>query len=302
MRAWRPTAFLILLMACTLSACTPFTPAPSLTVTESAPTVTLPPSAAPTTTPAPTHTAMPTVTLTPTARPATATQQPAHNLCSPLEGIALAELSQPDLLKNPFVPPRPGMDGGHQGVDFAFWSWGERKTMQGLPILSVLNGRVAAALPLRQPYGYAVIIETSLKDLPAAWLADAPIPTPAPTVQPAPNMICPPGGETEGLAIGQFPADYSLYLLYAHLDEPAGVQTGQEVSCGQAIGAAGTTGNSVNVHLHLETRLGPSGASFSSLGYYDTAVTDLERSNYCTWRVSGLFQLFDPLRLLSLQP
>lgn len=191
------------------------------------------------------------------------------------------------------------------GIDLAYWSRGERKTMLGHPILSVLDGQVAAALPLRQPYGYAVIVETHLTSLPAGWLDVAVVPTPAPTVQPAANLYCPPGSEVDALAAAagsaRFPQDYSLYLLYAHLDQPPAVELGQSVACGQVIGAAGTTGNSVNIHLHLETRLGPSGATFTSMDHYDNAATNLEMSNYCAWRVSGLFQLFDPLKLLSIQ-
>jgi murein DD-endopeptidase MepM/ murein hydrolase activator NlpD len=298
MRVLRSAWITILMMACTLTACTPFTteaasptPAPSVaTIMPLAVTATISP------TPNPSPSASPSPT------PPEATPLPVSELCSPLDGISLLELLQPDVLKNPFDPPNPGQDGGHQGVDFAYWSRGERRTMLGLPVRSVLDGQVAAALPLRQPYGYAVIVETSLKNLPPAWLSAALIPTPAPTVQPAPNLFCPPGSEVEGLPNRPFPQQYSLYLLYAHLDQPPVVLAGQPVTCGQVIGAAGTTGNSVNVHLHLETRLGPSGATFSSLGHYDNAATSLEMSNYCSWRVSGLFQMFDPLRLLSLQP
>jgi murein DD-endopeptidase MepM/ murein hydrolase activator NlpD len=197
------------------------------------------------------------------------------------------------------------MDGGHQGIDLAYWSYGDRKTMQGHPVLSVLDGQVAAALPLRQPYGYAVIVETRLDHLPPGWLSAVPIPTPAPTVAPDSSLFCPPGSEVDALSVSaaaaRFPEDYSLYLLYAHLDQPAAVQLGQPVACGQVIGAAGTTGNSVNIHLHLETRLGPAGAAFTSMDHYDNAASDLEMSNYCAWRVSGLFQMFDPLHLLTLK-
>jgi hypothetical protein len=107
------------------------------------------------------------------------TVSPALEICSPLEDISLAELPQPDLLKNPFQPPRPGMDDGHHGVDFAYWSRGERKTMLGLPVLSVLAGQVAGIILNRQPYGYAIIIETPLDGFPAAGPVNVNLPTPA---------------------------------------------------------------------------------------------------------------------------
>jgi murein DD-endopeptidase MepM/ murein hydrolase activator NlpD len=238
----------------------------------------------------------PTITATATLAPPTATPTPAFSLCSPLEGITLSEALQPDLLKNPFVEPRPGMDDGHHGIDLAYWSRGDRKTMVGLPIHSALNGKVAAVLPLRKPYGNAVIIETPLQNFPAALLASLSAPTAAPTIHPPDNLFCPPDPHSYAAA-GQ-----SLYVLYAHMVDPSPLKVGQEVACGDPIGGVGTTGNSVNPHLHFETRVGPSGAVFASMGHYDASYTADEMATYCTWRVSGLFQMFDPVRLLSLQP
>ncbi len=238
-----------------------------------------------------------TPTRVPSSTPtvATSTSTPAIIVCSPLQDITLAELSQPDLLKNPFQAPRPGMDDGHFGADFAYWSRGTHKQMLGLPVYSVLNGRVAGVIPNRQPYGNAVIIETRLPGIPASWLAV--LPTPAPTVPPAPSLYCPPDPAHYPTGIGT-----SLYLLYAHLNQAPAVTLDQPVTCGQAIGEVGTTGRSVNPHLHLETRLGPAGVTFAEMAHYDNAATDKEMATYCTWRVSGLFQAFDPLKILSLQP
>ena len=97
-----------------------------------------------------------------------------------------------------------------------------------------------------------------------------------------------------------YPASYSLYLLYAHLNKAPLAKVGDTVACGQQIGEVGTTGNSINPHLHLETRLGPSGATFTSLSHYINNATPEEMSNYCTWRISGWFQAFDPLKLFTL--
>lgn len=255
---------------------------------------------------APTHT--PTRPFIPTSSPtAASTITPTHTVsptapavvCSPLEGIALDELSSPDLLKNVFQRPRPGWDEGHHGVDFAYWSRGERASMVGLPVQSVLAGRVTAVLPDRQPYGNAVIIETPLDDLPPTWrafLITSLGSEQQPTVA-APSLVCPPAITHFGQASGR-----SLYLLYSHFNEPAPLQLHQPVSCGQVIGAVGTTGYSVNAHLHLETRFGPPGAVFNAMAHYQNDATSEEMESYCAWRVSGLFTLVDPMSLLSLQP
>lgn len=246
------------------------------------------------TNPAPVRTpsSTPSPTAPPTAAPAANTPLPVSSICSPLEGIELAELKDPDLLKTLFQAPRPGQDDGHHGVDFAYWSRGERTTMLGHPVLSVLNGRVAAVIKNRPPYGNAVIIETPLDRLPAGWL-DV-LPTPAPTVPPPGNVSCPadPYNPGEG-------TERSLYLLYAHLNQPTTLTLGQSVSCGGTIGEVGTTGRSVNPHLHLETRSGPSEATFLTMAHYDNAASEEEMRSYCAWRISGLFQLIDPMELLD---
>ncbi len=250
-----------------------------------------PPTSTVTVTPLLPYTATRTKTVT-----VTATTAPSFELCSPLEGIRLDEMGGPDLLKNPFQAPRPGMDDGHHGADFAYWSRGDHKEMLGLPVYSVLNGRVAGVIQNRSPYGNAILIETSLDEFPSKLQNPLAAPTPAPTIQPAPSLYCPAD-----------PVDYasrrrSLYLLYAHLNQTPTLSIGQNVTCGQQVGEVGTTGKSVNPHLHLETRVGPSGATFPQMAHYDTSASDAEMATYCTWRVSGLFQMFDPMQLLSLQP
>jgi hypothetical protein len=64
----------------------------------------------------------------------------------------------------------------------------------------------------------------------------------------------------------------------------------------------GTTGyNIVNPHLHLETRIGPQGATFlEGMKYYDTRATEAEQANYEMWRTSGYFRHFDPLDLINM--
>jgi murein DD-endopeptidase MepM/ murein hydrolase activator NlpD len=168
--------------------------------------------------------------------------------------------------------------------------------MLGLPVHSVLDGKVAAVIHDRQPYGNAVIVETPLEELPPAWLVRLPVRTYDPTspLQPSTALTCP--------AYDYIPQSgpVSLYLLYAHFEKPSPLAPGGPVSCGDTIGQVGTTGRSVNPHLHFETRLGPSGMSFASIAHYQNDATVEEMRAYCLWRISGAFKPFDPMLLLSI--
>jgi murein DD-endopeptidase MepM/ murein hydrolase activator NlpD len=62
----------------------------------------------------------------------------------------------------------------------------------------------------------------------------------------------------------------------------------------------GKSGNALNPHLHFEIKVGPAGLRFTSMAHYDASATLEEMATYCTWSISGLFQVVDPLRLLSL--
>jgi murein DD-endopeptidase MepM/ murein hydrolase activator NlpD len=247
----------------------------------------LAPTAAPPTPPptfAPTATA---ATLEPSATPA----RPPEGPCAPLQDVSIAQLLE--LAKEPFVRPRPGFDDGHHGVDFAYYTLGERQQMLGHPVQSVFAGQVAAALPNRPPYGYTLIVETPLEDVPAALRAGldlAPQPTPRPGDI---RLSCP--ALPELAATGK----QSLYLLYAHLNALPLVDQGETVACGETVGEVGTTGNSINPHLHLEARVGPAGARFDSMAHYLSRATQEEMANYCLWRVSGVFQLLDPITLFK---
>ncbi len=236
-------------------------------------------------------TAVPTATLlqpSPTRGP---------RLCSPLDGVSLEEL--PDMVAgNTFQTPMPGRDSGHPGVDFAFYRHGDRKTFLGLPLRAAMDGTVAAVIPDRMPYGNTVIIEVPLENIPQSWQSALDWPTPAPPVTPDARLTCP-----DPLTLPAWDTSRrSLYLLYGHLNQPSPLQPGASVACGQVIGEAGTTGASVNPHLHFEARLGPAGMKISSFGHYDIQTTAEERNNYCVWRVSGWFQVVDPLAILAQQP
>ncbi|MBN1148885.1 MAG: peptidoglycan DD-metalloendopeptidase family protein, partial [Anaerolineales bacterium] len=119
------------------------------------------------------------------------------------------------------------------------------------------------------------------------------------TLPPHPALTCP---EVQGAQSWEPSAQRSLYLLYAHLGEPVAYQLGDKVACGAHIGIIGQSGNALNPHVHIEARLGPAGARFMGMAHYEPRATPLEMSNYCSWRVSGVFQLIDPMRLLALLP
>jgi murein DD-endopeptidase MepM/ murein hydrolase activator NlpD len=294
MRKLSGSAVLFLAWLACLTACTPAPQRPLAASPTILPTKTLiTPSA--TIQPATATSNPPTATFTPLSPTATLTAAPGVEVCSPLQGISLAEL--PQIVTNPFDPPRPGLDDGHHGVDLSFYRHGDLVGMVGLPVLSVLPGTVAAAVTDRPPYGNMIIIETPLDSIPPAWEANFQLPAPVPTVTP-PNLTCPVQPDFANLDVNR----RSLYLLYAHMNKPTLLEPGQTVACGNPLGEVGTTGNSVNLHLHLEVRIGPAGARFDGMAHYIGDATTQEMLNYCAWRVSGLFQMIDPMKLLSVRP
>lgn len=273
------TLLLFALLLAVISACS--APLESPTPTAVRITATLTP-------PSPTATLAPS--STPTPRP-TSTPDADAVVCSPLEGITLAQLTE--IVSNPLVTPVPGLDDGHHGVDFAFYRFGERTTMRGLPVYSVMEGTVAAVVQNRTPYGNMIIVETPLELLSAGQVSDLNLPAVIPTIQPHPAMTCPTNEETASPIAGR-----SLYFLYAHMESASRLKVGDSVTCGAALGGVGTTGMSVNDHLHLEARIGPARQRFNGMAFYDTGATAEEMANYCRWRASQTFQLLDPLKTL----
>jgi murein DD-endopeptidase MepM/ murein hydrolase activator NlpD len=170
--------------------------------------------------------------------------------------------------------------------------------LAGDPVLAVLGGSVAMVTDDRFPYGYTLLVETPLEDLPPEWLAENPALTPAPTRGAHLSLTCP--------SVTPQPAwngsGRSLYLLYAHLQEKPTLQPGQPIQCGEPIGQVGQSGNALNPHLHLEARLGPAGARFASMAHYDNTARPEEMGNYCLWRVSNVFQLIDPMLFIAQLP
>jgi murein DD-endopeptidase MepM/ murein hydrolase activator NlpD len=275
----------ILLAACAsvsspLTTSTPSQPPPAATASPR-PTI---PTAAATNTSSPAETASPAATAQPAAGD--------FEVCSPLEDISLADL--PQIVTNPYDPPPPGQDGGHHGVDLAYYRRGSHNTMVGLPIYSALSGKVASVTLDQPPYGNMVIVETPLQDLPPEFIAQLDLPQQLAQTKEDPRLTCPAPQSFPDLSTG----DRSLYILYAHMQSTPAVIVGESAHCGQALGAVGNTGMSGNPHLHFEVRLGPSGVVIGTMSHYNNRATIEEMANYCLWRVSGAFALVDPLKLI----
>ena len=191
------------------------------------------------------------------------------SMCSPLLQETISSLWE--IITNPYGSPPVGREDLHHGVDFAYYRRGDRLSVEGEIIQSILPGTVSASIQDRLPYGNMVIIETEQTMLPKTFI------------------------ERFGLKTGE-----SLYSLYAHMGQSPLVELGRKISCGQALGTVGVTGyDIVNTHLHLEIRIGPSDARFYEMAFYDTSASTEEMDNYKRWRTSGDFKHTDPMLLFT---
>jgi len=216
---------------------------------------------------------------------------------SPLKSINKDELV--NLVSNPFQSPSFGQDDGHHGVDFAFYTYREFESIDNHAVLSIFPGNISAVIFNRPPYGNAIIIETELKDIDDNILTKIDQLNLLNEIHTSSYLNCPDYSEID---IRDASKKESLYVLYGHLkNEPAFV-IGEEISQGEMIGNVGNSGNSGNPHLHFETRIGPAHATFNTLAHYDNSATLQEMTNYCIWRVSNLFSLFNPIILFETQP
>lgn len=277
MKRWLALSFLILVCACQ--------PLAATSTSSPTPTATNQPTQTPSATPNPT----PTATKIP---PSSTPTEQQFTVCCPLEDETVDSL--PLIMVNPLVrSPHFGQDFGHPGLDFAYYQRGDRASIQGIRIFSIMTGKVLLTLGDSYPYGNAIIIETPLSNLPEA-LQDVlmssyePVPEDLVYQYNCPNIQPP-------TASGA----YSLYHLYAHMEKPAELKPGDPISCGDFLGTVGTTGYSSNPHLHLETRLGPSGSEMRTMTHYKISATEEQLSNYCLWRSSGYYQIIDPYLLLN---
>jgi murein DD-endopeptidase MepM/ murein hydrolase activator NlpD len=235
---------------------------------------------------------MPMSTLQITTPPIVLRDETIFDLCSPLAGVPLSEIT--DTIVNPYNPPRTGSDDPHQGIDLAELKGNPRIAVSGLEVQSVTSGQVAAIIDGSFPYGYAVMIETPLEDITEEWKLHPSLPTPDSTQPYISPLTCP-----EEYDLIPETEERSLYLLYAHMAEPPSYRIGEDVTCGQILGLIGSSGNALNPHLHIETRIGPAKMQFAGMAHYDTRATAYEMGNYCLWRVSGKFHLVDPIIILT---
>ena len=273
--------YLLLFLILVLSACQPEILASTASPTQPQPELT--PTASPT--------PVPTGTVTPIPEPSP-TPTPSFSICSPLEDETFESL--PLIISKPLdIPPNFGQDTGHHGVDFAYFQRGNRQSIEGIEIYAIMAGTTVLTLDDQIPYGYTLLIETPLSDLPQPLqeilLADY-LPVPE---DPYYRLTCP------EVPLPILTGALSVYHLYAHMEVRPEYNRGAPIACGETIGTVGNTGYSSNPHLHLETRLGPTGAHFETMAHYELTNTPEEWGNYCLWRMSGYYQLFDPFILFD---
>lgn len=192
------------------------------------------------------------------------------SICSPLKDHDLAKIT--NYISNPYVEPvGSNRETGHHGLDFSYYHKdGVGDPIDGTLIQSMLDGRVAGLGFDRLPYGNMMVIETPFEILPA-----------------------------ELATIYQMKAGQSLYLLYGHMLESPNLAIGDEVSCGTAIGQVGGSGFSGNPHLHLETRVGPTGIELPTMIFYETTATLEEQAAYVEWRTGSTWTKYTPMLLLT---
>lgn len=244
----------------------------------------------------PTLQILPSTTSEPPATPTVENTiaQPVFEVCSPLLAYEIKDL--PAMVVNPYSPPTPGRDEPHQGVDIAVRISDDGVAQEGNEVQAILPGRVAGVINDRFPYGNAIIVETPFREIPSNVTGNMPERTSAPWA--VPPLSCPDATTLDPVTSEQT----SIYVMYAHLRERVGLRVGTMVPCGQKLGRIGSSGNALNPHLHLEARMGPSEVDIPVMAHYDTSATAEEMASYCLWRVSGTFQVLNPLILLGFKP
>ena len=261
-----PRQILFFMALLALTACTPARQAlPALSPTAVPPVM-------PSPTPLPPPTELPAPTPEPTLGP---TPLPVSRICTPLRDHEIAKL--PDYQTKPYAETlTSNKEQGHHGVDLSYlYKDGDGPVIEGVDILSIMDGTVVGFTNDREPYGNMIIVETDYAVLPP-----------------------------EVIAFYEMQSDQSMYHLYAHMLNPPSLSIGQTIQCGGTLGQVGNTGNSGNPHLHLELRVGPAGQSFpDQLVYYDTTASPEQVAGYQRWRSSGEFEPSDPmLFFLLVQP
>ena len=240
----------------------------------------------------------PSPTITQTVVP-TNTPEPKAieiDVCSPLVDYPIENLV--NMISNPFLPPKPGSDDPHQGVDFSVIDPNLRIALKGSAVQAILLGEVVMVMNDRFPYGHAVLVETPFQKLPISWMEKLEIQTNPDLFGTNPSLTCPAGWDQ----LDQDNKDLSLYILYAHLDTAMMYTLGDQVDCGDGLGSIGDSGNALAPHLHVEMRYGYSSGIEGSMAHYTVSADEKEMSNYCRWRVSGYYRIIDPMDLFFTNP
>lgn len=214
--------------------------------------------------------------------------------CSPIKGMKKEDLKAAVI--TPYLPPPAGSDNPHHGVDLADKDPNTGFALDGREVDALLSGQVVTVISNRFPYGNAIIIGTQLINLPESLPAELRLSEISPVDISHSALTCPP---VESIEVSNRLEDQTIYILYAHLQDEPILKVGDYVECGEEVGRIGSTGNSINPHLHLEIRTGMSSFPPGSMSHYDDSATVEEMKNYCLWRISGYYQRLDPIKLLD---
>lgn len=225
-----------------------------------------------------------------TAIPKASTPLVSYQPISPLADISIPQLDE--ILSNPFITPSPGQDDGHHGSDFSFYRFNDRISIINMEIQSIFPGTTSAVIQNRPPYGNAIIIETPLNQLTSTLQSLAESYEIPAQVEYQSLIHCPIIPQINPEELGP---EVSLYVMYAHMVDTPDFEVGDTIFQGQIIGLVGNSGMSGNPHLHLETRFGPTRATFPVMAHYDNGVSVDEMGYYCFWRTSGFFELLNPM-------
>ena len=186
------------------------------------------------------------------------------SFCSPIDGVEINEMDQ--IISQEFNVPNQKSDVGHHGVDLGSYNF-EGRYLYEIPVRAILSGRVAGITVNRPPIGNVVILETPYEDLPSFIRQ-----------------------------LYQIQPGQSLYHFYGHLINEPTQQIGDVIQCGDQINLLGKS-QTVEAHLHLETRIGVSGLTIDQMAFYDAATTEEERAEYLWWRTSGELTAVNPMDL-----
>ncbi len=240
----------------------------------------------------------PSSTVIPTYVPTTTPElkEDEIDVCSPFVDYPIENLV--DMISNPFNPPTPGSDDPHQGVDFSVVDPDLRIALKGSAVQVVLAGKIVMVMNDRFPYGNAILIETPFNELPVGWKEKLENQIKPELYGANPSLTCPSGWDQPD----QEKMELSLFVLYAHLDDPVLYELGDQVACGDDLGSIGDSGNALAPHLHVEMRYGYSSGIEGSMAHYNVSADESEMLNYCRWRVSGWYRVIDPMDLFFTNP